>query len=105
MNKILNDNLDKIKELCNAHNVKSLFAFGSVCNGNLSDTSDIDLLISFKQMDYPDYADNYFTIAEKLENLLQRPVDLVTEASLGNPYFIESVNKSRVLIYFGDSAE
>ncbi|MBF0204962.1 MAG: nucleotidyltransferase domain-containing protein [Desulfamplus sp.] len=92
MHKILSDNLDKIKELCNAHNVNSLFAFGSVCTDRLNDKSDIDLLISFKQMEHGDYADHYFTIAEKLEKILNRPVDLVTEASLGNPYFIESVN-------------
>jgi len=99
MDKILSDNLDQIKILCNTHNVNSLFAFGSVCTGKMHDKSDIDLLISFKKMDPGDYADSYFMVAEELEKILNRPVDLITEASLGNPYFIESVNKTRIRIY------
>jgi len=31
--------------------------------------------------------------------MLERPVDLVTERTLTNPYFIESVNETRQLIY------
>ena len=50
-------------------------------------------------MDYADYADNYFELAEQLEQLFKRPVDLVTEKSLFNPYFIESVNKNKTLVY------
>ncbi|SLM29884.1 conserved hypothetical protein [Desulfamplus magnetovallimortis] len=34
-----------------------------------------------------------------LKKILNKPVDLITERSLGNPYFIESVNKNKVQIY------
>ena len=50
--------------LCINHNVKSLFAFGSVCSDELNNSSDIDLLFSFNPMDY---ADNYFLVADKLK--------------------------------------
>lgn len=96
---LLADNLDKIKALCLEHNVRTLFAFGSVCTDKFNDNSDIDFLISFKPMDYGDYADTYFELAEKLENLFRRPVDLITDKSLSNPYFIESVNKTKTLLY------
>jgi predicted nucleotidyltransferase len=99
MQKLLTENIDKIKALCISHNVKSLFAFGSVCTDRFNDKSDIDLLISFNSMDFGDYADTYFELADKFENLFQRPVDLVTDKSLSNPYFIESVNQTKVLIY------
>ncbi len=46
-------------------------------------------------MDYGDYADTYFDLADQLENLFQRPVDLVTDKSLSNPYFIDSVNQTK----------
>jgi predicted nucleotidyltransferase len=92
MQRLLVDNMDKIKALCLAHNVKNLFAFGSVCTDRFSDNSDIDLLITFNPMDYGDYADTYFVLADKFENLFHRPVDLVTDKSLKNPYFIESIN-------------
>ncbi|MCD4772129.1 MAG: nucleotidyltransferase domain-containing protein [Bacteroidales bacterium] len=99
MHRIINDNIDKIKTLCINYNVKSLFAFGSVCTEKFNDLSDIDLLISFNSMDYGDYADSYFSVADKLEELFNRPVDLVTDKSLSNPYFIDSVNKTKTLIY------
>ena len=85
--------------LCSTHNVKSLFAFGSVCTELFNDKSDIDLLVSFKPMEYGDYADTYFELAEKFENLLKRPIDLITDKSLSNPYFIESINHTKTLIY------
>jgi hypothetical protein len=99
MNRILKDNITQIRTLCTTHNVESLFAFGSVCTDKFSETSDVDLLISFKPMDSADYADTYFTIADKFEKLLNRPVDLVTDKSLSNPYFIDSVNKTKTLLY------
>jgi uncharacterized protein len=99
MQRLLTDNLDKIATLCIVHNVKTLFAFGSVCSEGFNDENDIDMLISFNQMDYGDYTDTYFEIAEKFENLFQRPVDLVTDKSLGNPYFIDSINHTKTLLY------
>jgi uncharacterized protein len=99
MNKVLSENRDGIQTLCKKYNVKSLHAFGSVCTDRFSENSDIDLLVSFHPMDYGDYADAYFELADSLEELLQRPVDLVTEKSLANPYFINSVNKHKELLY------
>ena len=99
MQKIISKNIDYIKTLCMAHNVKTLFAFGSVCTDRFDDKSDIDLLISFKPMDYGDYADTYFDLADKFESLFDRPVDLVTDKSLSNPYFIDSINQTKTLLY------
>lgn len=59
----------------------------------------LDKSISFNQMDYGDYADNYFELADQFEILFKRPVDLITEKSLKNPYFIHSVNQTKTLIY------
>ena len=99
MQKLILDNKKKINALCKLYNVKTLFAFGSACSDRFNEKSDIDLLISFNPMDYGDYADTYFELAEKFENLFQRPVDLVTEKSLSNPYFIDAVNKTKTLLY------
>ena len=99
MQSIIENNIDKIKTLCTMYNVKSLFAFGSVCTNNFNDQSDIDLLITFNKMEYGDYADSYFILADKFEELFNRPVDLITDKSLSNPYFIESLNQTKKLIY------
>ncbi len=99
MQPLLRDNLDQINALCLAYNVKQLFAFGSVCTDHFTSTSDVDLLIVFNPMEHGDYADAYFEIADKLEALFHRPVDLITDKSLANPYFIDSINKTKMLIY------
>lgn len=99
MQTIIQENIDKITALCQLYKVKSLYAFGSVCNDKFNPKSDIDLLISFNTMDYGDYADAYFTLADKFEELFQRPVDLITDKSLSNPYFIDSLNQTKTLIY------
>lgn len=99
MNKIINDNMNRIRSLCSSHNVKSLFAFGSVCTNNFNDSSDIDLLISFNPMGFADYADNYFDVADKFEEILNHKIDLVTDKSLSNPFFIDSINKTKIMIY------
>jgi predicted nucleotidyltransferase len=99
MQGIILDNLEKIRALCVMYNVKSLFAFGSVCTDKFNEQSDIDLLIAFNSMDYGDYADSYFSLADKFEELFKRPVDLVTDKSLSNPYFINSLNQTKTLIY------
>ena len=64
MHTIFKKNINKIKMLCLNHNIKSLFAFGSVCSDELNNSSDIDLLFSFNPMDY---TDNYFLVADKLK--------------------------------------
>jgi predicted nucleotidyltransferase len=99
MNKLLEHNENTLRALCIQYNVKSLFAFGSVTGNSFSEESDIDFVVSFMPMSHADYADNYFNLVEKLEELFQRPVDLVTERSLKNPYFIDSVNKTKSRIY------
>jgi len=99
MQNLLTDNIDEIKELCLTHNVKTLFAFGSVCTNRFKDNSDIDLLISFNPMDYGDYADTYFDLADKFEDLFHRPVDLVTDKSLANPFLTDSINQTKTLLF------
>jgi hypothetical protein len=50
-------------------------------------------------MNYAEYAETYFDLAEKFEILFKRPVDLITDKSLSNPYFIESINLTKIPVY------
>jgi len=101
MNKIITQNIAKIKAVCEKQKIKSLFSFGSVCTDKFNEQSDVDLLVTFKQMDFGDYADNYFQTADLFEKIFNRKVDLITEKSLKNPYFIQSVNQTKTLLYDG----
>jgi hypothetical protein len=92
-------NTPEIIKLCKAHKVKSLYAFGSVLTDNFNKESDIDLIVDFSNIDVEDYADNYFDFKFSLQDLLKRPVDLLEEKAIKNPYFRQSVNQQRKLVY------
>lgn len=88
-----------IIKLCLTHNVKSLYAFGSILTDKFNNDSDIDLIVDFATIEPADYADNYFDFKFSLEEILKRPIDLLEEKAIKNPYFKSSVNKQRQLVY------
>ncbi|CEN49317.1 nucleotidyltransferase family protein [Capnocytophaga canimorsus] len=91
---------EDIVAACKKYKVSSLYAFGSVTREDFSkQSSDIDLLVVFQPIDLLDYSDNYFDLLFILQGIFNRKVDLVTEKSLKNPYFIEEINKTKQLIY------
>jgi len=100
MNRIISENMDKIRELCRQHRVKSLYLFGSaVSDDQFTVNSDIDLLVKFDSKYFKGISKTYFNLIGELEKAFNKNVDLVTEDSLKNPYFIESVNQHKVLLY------
>lgn len=100
MNQLLKNSINELKELLKQHKVKRAYAFGSVCSDNFKEDSDIDLLVKFEDNMTPeDYSDNYFNLLFNLQNYFQRKIDLVSESSLTNPYLINSINRSKQLIY------
>lgn len=98
MNKLETYKTDII-ELCKTHKVKSLYAFGSILTDGFNDRSDIDLIVDFSYMLVEDYAENYFEFKFLLQDVLKRPIDLLEEKAIKNPYFKASVIKQRQLIY------
>jgi predicted nucleotidyltransferase len=92
-------NISSIQYLCENHGVDKLYLFGSILGSSFNDKSDVDFLVRFKNMDLLRYADNYFDFKFSLENLLNRPVDLLEEQSLKNPFFLDAINESKKLIY------
>ena len=96
---IINQNIDSIRKLCQSHRVKSLYAFGSVLTDKFSEKSDVDLIVDFDNIDLLDYADNYFDFKYSLESAFNRPVDLLEEKAIRNPYFRKSIEKQKTLIY------
>lgn len=96
---IVDKNIEDLKMLCTMYNVEKMYLFGSALNSNFNKKSDIDLLVKFKSIELSKYFDNYMNFKEKLEKLFGREVDLVEEQTLRNPILINSINKSKELIY------
>jgi len=88
-----------IQLLCIKYNVTQLYVFGSVLTDQFKESSDIDLIVNFDKIKIDDYANNYYNLKFSLEDVLKRPVDLLEEKALKNPYFKKSLEKKRQLVY------
>lgn len=97
---LLSDKLEPLRALCDRYGVERLELFGSAAKGTFDPrTSDIDLIAHFRNRRQGDYAARFLAFAEAAEALLQRPVDLLTEAMISNPYFKQDVDESRTTLY------
>ena len=72
--------------------VKSLALFGSFARGTANEDSDVDVLITF---DGPATSERYFGAQFYLEDLLGKPVDLVTETAV-RPELRPYIERDRV---------
>ena len=73
--------------------------FGSVLRDTFNNDSDIDLIVDFDDVDLNQYADNYFDLKEKLEEIFNRSVDLLEEKAIRNPYLRKEIEREKRLIY------
>lgn len=77
--------------------VDKVWVFGSFSRGEETVQSDVDILISitpgakFSLLDHSKWV-------YQLEDLLQRPVDLVKDGTL-LPFAVESANHDKILVY------
>ncbi|WP_321531820.1 nucleotidyltransferase family protein [uncultured Desulfuromonas sp.] len=67
------------RELQDRYGVSRLALFGSTARDEAGSNSDVDVLVAF---DGPATSKRYFGVQFYLEDLLGRPVDLVTEKAL-----------------------
>jgi len=101
---IIDRNIDQINKLCKHHKVRELYLFGSVLTEKFNDESDIDFLVEFSLVDIQEYFNNYMDFKEKLEALLNRPIDLVENQAVRNPIFRRVIDRDKKLIYERESA-
>jgi predicted nucleotidyltransferase len=96
----IRENRDALDELCRRFRVCRLELFGSAARGGFDpDSSDLDFLVEFEELEQGEYADTYFGLLEELTRLFQRKVDLVMISAIKNPYLLESIERSRMLLY------
>ena len=91
--------ISSLKKLCQVNKVKSLYVFGSVLTDKFNENSDIDLLVDIDSSDPFEYADNYFNLKFSLQELFKRPVDLLENKSIRNPFIRQNIDSSKFLIY------
>ncbi len=100
MNRLIEEKRREMEIVCRRHQVRRIELFGSAAGPGCDPThSDLDFLVTFQELDSHRYADAYFGLLEDLQALFQRPVDLVVDSAIQNPYFRQAVESTRTLIY------
>jgi len=85
---------EKIIEICERNDIEFCAVFGSFARGEATAESDVDLLVRFsKPIGWA-----FYGIADELEMVLGRKVDLATEKMLGKQ-IRESVMRDLQVIY------
>ncbi len=97
---LINKDKNTFYKLCEEHNVKSLFAFGSAVTDKFDfENSDIDLLVEIEESDPIEKGEKIMSFWDKMEEFFKRKVDLLSNPTIRNPFLRQSVNNSKVLIY------
>jgi predicted nucleotidyltransferase len=97
---LIEKNRPKLEALCRKHHVKILEIFGSAADGTFDpNQSDLDFLVEYLPLEEDKHARSFFGLLHDLEDLFGRKIDLVMPSAIRNPYFLEGVNKSRLVIY------
>ena len=88
-----------LAELARRHHIKQLALFGSAARGELTPSSDIDLLVEFEQGMAPSLG-GMTAINNAFSALFDgRKVDIATPAILNNPYRRREIEKDMELLY------
>jgi predicted nucleotidyltransferase len=89
----------EIERVCRSLPVKRLGLFGSALGQNLSESSDVDVLVIFDSGENIDLFDKYFELKERLQEIFKREVDLVVDRKFKNPVLREVIDRTRTVIY------
>lgn len=93
--------LPALGNVCRAHDVARLTLFGSAAREHDFEgaKSDADFLVAFKPDSPLPPLKQFFSLADALEKLFDRPIDLVEEGSIKNPYIHAAIEADKVVVY------
>ena len=98
--------LPSITVPCERYGVAHMELFGSATGPDFhSESGDHDFLVELDKHAPGSPARRWIDLAEALEKLLGRHVDLVNPNYIRNPYFQQAVNQSRTLVYDRQSSK
>lgn len=97
---VIEEHLAEVRALCETYRVKRLAVFGSAVKGTFDpERSDLDFVVEFFPREFRGLSDVYFQLAEELEKLFQRDIDLVERSAVRSPYFLKVLELSEQPLY------
>jgi uncharacterized protein len=90
----------EIADICRRFGVSRLAVFGSAARGEDFDParSDVDFLIAYEPAANAELGD-YFALRDELAAVVGRPVDLVVQGSVRNPFIRAGIERSVETVY------
>ena len=97
---VVSEQAAELEQLCLRYSVLRLEIFGSAATSQYRpEESDLDFVVEFQPLPDGTYADTYFGLLEALKRLFGKTVDLVVGSAIKNPYFRQSIEETKRLIY------
>jgi uncharacterized protein len=101
---LIDTDREAFRSLLARNHVSKLYAFGSSVHGPFNADSDVDVLVEIDAAD--EVAGRMLiNVWNGLEDLFMRPVDLLTQSSLRNPYLRAEIERTKQLIYDGSKRQ
>lgn len=93
-------NLKEIVRLCRQYKVRRLAVFGSAARADFESLrSDVDFIVEFEPIAAALRLNHYLGLREALGELLARPVDLIEDGAIRNPYILRNISKQQQVLY------
>jgi hypothetical protein len=100
MSSLVESNLEEITRLCRLYSVRRLSVFGSILREDFDpERSDADFLVEFEPVPVATRIKNYLGLRGAPMSLLSRPVDLIENGAIRNPYILKSVAEQEQVLY------
>jgi len=100
MNSVIQDKIERLKDLCIKYRVRRLDLFGSATREDFDpETSDLDFLVEFEPMSPVEHGNSFLGLLEDLERLFGTGIDLLEPEPIENPYLWKSIVRSRKVLY------
>ena len=100
MNSKIENHQSEIAAICEKYRVVKIELFGSATRDDFDpNQSDLDFLVELQPRPPVEYANSFFCLRWALQDLFQKSIDLVEANSITNPYFRQSIELNRVVLY------
>lgn len=92
---------EDVAAVCRRFHVRRLDVFGSAADGVEFDPerSDVDFVVEFEPEHAPPSLGDFFSLRDALQLALGRPVDLVVESGVRNPFIRTAITRSKEPVY------
>ncbi|HWV24609.1 MAG TPA: nucleotidyltransferase domain-containing protein [Thermomicrobiales bacterium] len=102
MHPLIEENRTAIEALCQEFGIEKLEVFGSIVTNAFDDESDVDFIVHLPDgFDYGPWGSRFFSIEERLSDMLGRDVDVLSSTSVArkNIYFRRQADATRRAIF------